>query len=90
LRQAPGSAGWESFVVAPVPHPSHTWAAGTHETPHGTIRVSWQAHGRDLRISVDVPPATTASIVFPDGATETVPAGAFSAVRPLPTAGRVS
>ncbi|WP_030437448.1 family 78 glycoside hydrolase catalytic domain, partial [Actinoplanes subtropicus] len=83
LRQAPGSAGWQSFVVAPVLHPSLTWAAGTHETPHGTIRVSWQTDGRELRLAVDVPPATTASIVFPDGTTETVRGGTFNTARRL-------
>jgi alpha-L-rhamnosidase len=84
LRQAPGSVAWESFVVAPVPHPSLTWARGTHESPQGTISVAWKVEGADLRVTVDVPPATTASIVFPDGSTENVPAGAFSMRRPLP------
>jgi alpha-L-rhamnosidase len=82
LRQAPGSVAWESFVVAPVPHAALTWATGTHETPHGTISVGWQVDGHDIRITVDAPPATTASIVFPDGTTETVSAGIFSGSRP--------
>ncbi len=33
LRQTPGSIAWESFEVAPVPHPSVPWARGTHESP---------------------------------------------------------
>jgi alpha-L-rhamnosidase len=84
LRQAPDSVAWESFVVAPVPHPSLTWAAGTHETPHGTISVAWKVDGPDFHITADVPPATTATVVFPDGTTQTAPAGRFSAARPLP------
>jgi alpha-L-rhamnosidase len=83
LRQSPGSVAWESFVVAPVPHPSLSWARGTCETPQGTISVAWEVAGDDIRIVVDVPPATTASIVFPDGSTETALGGTSSASRPL-------
>ncbi|MEU4612825.1 family 78 glycoside hydrolase catalytic domain [Streptomyces umbrinus] len=82
LRQAPGSIAWESFEVAPVPHPSVPWARGTHESPQGTIAVEWLTSGDRLTITVDVPPATTARIVFPDGMIEESAApGRFSATR---------
>ncbi|WP_328767116.1 family 78 glycoside hydrolase catalytic domain [Streptomyces sp. NBC_00286] len=83
LRQAPGSVAWESIEVAPVPHPSLTWARGTHESPQGTITVEWRTTGDELTLTVDVPPATTARIVFPDGTTETATAGTFRATRPM-------
>jgi alpha-L-rhamnosidase len=80
LRQTPGSIAWESFEVAPVPHPSVPWARGTHESPQGTIAVEWRTTGDILTITVDVPPATTARIVFPDGTVEgPVAPGRFSA-----------
>ncbi|WSQ13744.1 glycoside hydrolase family 78 protein [Streptomyces sp. NBC_01231] len=81
LRQTPGSVAWESFEVAPVPHPSLRWARGTHESPQGTIAVEWRTTGAELTITVDVPPATTARLVFPDGTTETATAGTFRATR---------
>ncbi|MEU0807586.1 family 78 glycoside hydrolase catalytic domain [Streptomyces sp. NPDC005970] len=81
LRQAPGSVAWEYFEVAPVPHPSLTWARGTHDSPQGTITVEWRRTGDELTLTVDVPPATTARVVFPDGATETATAGRFRATR---------
>jgi alpha-L-rhamnosidase len=81
LRQAPGSAAWESFEVAPVPHPSLTWARGTHDSPQGTITVEWRTTGDELTITIDVPPATTARVVFPDGTTETATTGTFRATR---------
>ena len=68
LRQAPGSIAWESVVIEPVPGPTLTWAAGLHESPQGTIRVDWRIdHGR-LCIEGELPAATSARIVFPDGA----------------------
>ncbi|WP_293989240.1 family 78 glycoside hydrolase catalytic domain [Streptomyces sp.] len=82
LRQTPGSIAWESVEVAPVPHPSVPWARGTHESPQGTIAVEWRTTGDRLTITVDVPPATTARIVFPDGTIEEpVASGRFSATR---------
>ncbi|MER6159344.1 family 78 glycoside hydrolase catalytic domain [Streptomyces sp. NPDC001868] len=88
LRQTPGSVAWESFEVAPVPHPSVPWARGTHESPQGTIAVEWRTTGDELTITVDVPPATTARVVFPDGTTvENLPPGMFSATRRMGKAG---
>ncbi|MFC8519369.1 family 78 glycoside hydrolase catalytic domain [Streptomyces sp. NPDC057257] len=82
LRQAPGSIAWESFEVAPVPHPSVPWARGTHESPQGTIAVEWRTTGELFTITVDVPPATTARVVFPDGTiVEPASCGRFSATR---------
>lgn len=84
LRQAPGSIAWESFEVAPVPHPSLTWARGTHESPQGTITVGWRTTGDELTLTVDVPPASTARVVLPDGTIETATAGTFRATRRMP------
>ncbi|MFH9001876.1 family 78 glycoside hydrolase catalytic domain [Streptomyces afghaniensis] len=81
LRQAPESVAWESIEVAPVPHPSLTWARGTHESPQGTIAVEWRTVGDELTLTVDVPPATTARVIFPDGTAETATTGTFRATR---------
>ncbi|MEV7389203.1 family 78 glycoside hydrolase catalytic domain [Streptomyces sp. NPDC091215] len=67
LRQAESSVAWESFVVAPIPHSSVRWARGTFDSPRGTIAVDWSIEADTLRISVEVPPTSTATIVFPDG-----------------------
>ena len=77
LRQAPGSVAWESVVIEPVPGPSLTWARGLHESPRGTIRVEWRIEGDEIQISGDIPAATTARIVFPDGTAVTRGPGAF-------------
>jgi len=84
LRQTPGAIAWESFEVAPVPDPSVPWARGTHESPQGTIDVEWRVSGDLLTITVDVPPASTARIVFPDRTVvEPLGCGRFSATRRL-------
>ena len=67
LRQEPGSVAWESMVVEPVPGPVAHVGSGSHESPQGTIRVAWWIEGAELHISAELPAATSARIVFPDG-----------------------
>jgi alpha-L-rhamnosidase len=83
LRQAPGSVAWESVVIEPVPGPALTWASGWHESPQGTIRVAWRVDGAELHISADLPAATTARIIFPDGTSAEAGPGPFRDRRPL-------
>ncbi|WP_217422730.1 family 78 glycoside hydrolase catalytic domain [Streptomyces sp. 8P21H-1] len=81
LRQALGSVAWESFVVAPVPHPSVNWARGSYDGPRGTITVEWRSTDDAMEIAVDVPPASTATVVFPDGEEIKAGPGRFTACR---------
>ena len=81
LRQAEGSVAWERFVVAPVRHTSVDWARGTFDSPRGTIAVEWRTEGDELHITIDVPPASTATVIFPDGEELTAGPGLFTARR---------
>ncbi|MGW6196875.1 family 78 glycoside hydrolase catalytic domain [Kribbella sp. NPDC055110] len=84
LRQADGSVGWESFVISPLPHPDIPWARGTYESPRGTVEVRWEIKGGSFEIVVDVPPGSTAEVVFPGGEKVSLPPGHFTATRPTP------
>ncbi|GAA5039738.1 alpha-L-rhamnosidase [Thermocatellispora tengchongensis] len=84
LRQASGSVGWESFLVAPVLNDAITWATGTFDGPQGRIAVEWRVQDDHLTISVDVPGGSEARIRFPDGSTFRTGPGRFSARRPVP------
>ncbi|MET7663693.1 family 78 glycoside hydrolase catalytic domain [Streptomyces sp. NPDC005463] len=77
LRQAEGSVAWERFVVAPVPHPSLSWARGTFDSPRGTIAVDWRTEGDALHLTVEVPLTCTATIVLPNGKELTAGPGQF-------------
>ncbi|MBD8102789.1 family 78 glycoside hydrolase catalytic domain [Plantibacter sp. CFBP 8775] len=82
LRQAEDSIAWESIVIAPVPGAGLSWARGSHESPNGTITVRWGHEGGELLIDAEIPAATTARIVFPDGTEFRSGPGRFSARRP--------
>lgn len=83
LRQEPASAGWESFVVAPVLDETITWATGTFDGPRGRIAVDWRAEDGHLTIAVEVPGGSEARIRFPDGSTFHTGPGRFSRRRPI-------
>ncbi|MDQ0753339.1 hypothetical protein QF034_007570 [Streptomyces africanus] len=46
-----------------------------------SARSSWRTAGDELTLTVEVPPATTARVIFPDGTTDTATTGTFRATR---------
>ena len=42
IRQAPGSAGYADYRIAPADIPALSWAEGSIRTPRGEIRVRWE------------------------------------------------
>jgi alpha-L-rhamnosidase len=69
LRLADDPA-YRSFVIEPVPGGGLTAAAAAHESPYGRIESSWEAIGGSpagnagdrIRLTVRVPPGTTATV----------------------------
>jgi alpha-L-rhamnosidase len=57
-----GSPGYRSFVIEPVPGGGLTAASAAHESPYGRIESSWETDGSLMRLSVLVPPGTTATV----------------------------
>ncbi|SDH60851.1 alpha-L-rhamnosidase [Leifsonia sp. 98AMF] len=78
LDQAPDSVAWESFLLRPVPGGGVTWAEGSYRTPQGTIEASWRIEDGRITVSGAVPPATTGTIVLPDGRSIQVGPGRFT------------
>lgn len=46
-----------------------TWAEATHDSPYGRIESSWSISDDVFRLTVTVPPGTSAEVVLPDGTT---------------------
>ncbi|TWD84635.1 alpha-L-rhamnosidase [Kribbella amoyensis] len=75
----PTSAGYRSFVVAPQ------FVAGVNDlglrtrTPRGEVRVSYRFAGSTVAITVDIPPATTATLVLPGEPPRELTAGQHAA-----------
>ncbi|WP_246486414.1 family 78 glycoside hydrolase catalytic domain [Kribbella qitaiheensis] len=64
---APGSPGYRSIVVHPLPASQLTRAAARHLTPYGEASVAWERSDGSFRLSVTVPVGATATVHLPSG-----------------------
>jgi alpha-L-rhamnosidase len=60
-------AAYRRFRVEPRRGGGLSWAEGVHDSPFGRIESSWHDDGTTFRLTVTVPPGTTADVVLPDG-----------------------
>lgn len=62
---APAVPGYRRLLVRPRPGGGLTHASAAHDTPYGRAAVSWSHTDGVLRVTVTVPPGTTALIDLP-------------------------
>ncbi|WP_329039051.1 glycoside hydrolase family 78 protein [Streptomyces sp. NBC_01725] len=67
IRQAPGSVGYRDLVIDPRVAGDLTRAEGSYRTPYGEVRSKWTLKGGTFRLTVTVPPNTTAEVRLPEG-----------------------
>lgn len=63
----PTSPGYRTFEVRPQPGGGLTWAHVRHDSPFGTIDVRWRTGAGRFVLDLEVPGATSAVVVLPDG-----------------------
>jgi hypothetical protein len=66
IRQAPGSVGWRSILIAPNPG-SLEHAAARFDSPSGQIKVSWKKRKGIFEMYARVPKGTAAEAILPNG-----------------------
>ncbi|MFG1609645.1 family 78 glycoside hydrolase catalytic domain [Actinoplanes sp. NPDC049265] len=64
---APGSAGYRTLSVRPLPAHTLTSASARHLTPYGEAAVAWERSGGRLTLRVTVPVGSTATVEVPGG-----------------------
>jgi len=72
---APLDAGFRRILVAPQPGGGLTWAEGSLETPHGLVKVRWDAGAEGLSAAVTVPAGAHAVLRLPGRAEELLSGG---------------
>jgi alpha-L-rhamnosidase len=65
IREADGSTAYRQLVIQPKIVGDLTFAKGHYESPHGIARSSWSIEDGRLRLSVTVPPNTSAEVWVP-------------------------
>lgn len=63
----PLESSYRRFRVAPRPGGGLAWADAAFESPHGRIESRWRVVDATFRLTVQVPPGTTAEVLLPDG-----------------------
>ncbi|MCA0295058.1 MAG: glycoside hydrolase family 78 protein [Actinobacteria bacterium] len=71
----PAEPGYAAVRLAPTPGPGLDWARASLESPHGRIESGWRRDGESLVVEVTVPDGVPATLQFPDGTLQRVPAG---------------
>lgn len=56
--------GFERILLHPVPGPGLDWAGGRYRSVRGPIATRWERRGDAMRIDVEIPANTTATVVL--------------------------
>ncbi|GGN44228.1 alpha-L-rhamnosidase [Actinoplanes campanulatus] len=65
IRAAEGAVAYRDLVIQPKVVGDLTFVKGHYTTPQGTVRSEWKRDGARLRLTVTVPPNTTATVHVP-------------------------
>ncbi|MEV6304848.1 family 78 glycoside hydrolase catalytic domain [Actinoplanes sp. NPDC051861] len=65
IRAADGTLAYRELVIQPKVVGDLTFVKGHYTTPQGTARSEWRRDGNRLRMTVTVPPNTTATVHVP-------------------------
>ncbi|MEV4033639.1 family 78 glycoside hydrolase catalytic domain [Streptomyces umbrinus] len=68
IRQVPGSVGYRELVIDPRPVGDLTQVEGSYRTPYGKVTTEWTRRNGTFRLTVGIPPNTTAEVRVPSGA----------------------
>lgn len=71
----PCEPAYRRFRVQPRRGGGLTWAEGVHDSPYGRVESSWLDDGTTFRLTVTVPPGSSAEVVLPDGSRRDQPPG---------------
>lgn len=64
IKTDPEAPGFRHFVIDPYIPPDLEWVKGSHQSPNGLIRSSWQKTGNGIRYDIGIPVNSTASVKF--------------------------
>ena len=66
IQPGPEQGGFQSFTIRPGVVPGRlAWVRARYESPYGTIESAWKVERKRLRVSIEVPPNTTALFLAP-------------------------
>ncbi|MFW6309279.1 MAG: family 78 glycoside hydrolase catalytic domain [bacterium] len=67
--------GYKHIMIAPHPGPGLGYAKASLKSMYGTIKSGWEKEKNEMKITVSVPPNTTATVILPKATLATVKEG---------------
>ncbi|MBV7533130.1 family 78 glycoside hydrolase catalytic domain [Chitinophaga sp. sic0106] len=59
------SPGYRDIIIRPQPGGGLTWAKASYNSAYGEIRSEWELEGNKIKMTVQVPPGTSAKVYVP-------------------------
>ncbi len=78
---APGSPGFKTIVMKPMPVGDLTFVKATHNSPYGLIATEWHKDGRKFDWQIEIPANTTATVYVPATSLKAITAKGVKASR---------
>lgn len=80
IQPDPNGPGYKRFIIKPgvLANKQLDWVKGRFESPYGTIRSEWQLRDGALKLTVSVPPNTSATLYLPTADPKSVKEGGQS------------
>lgn len=75
IRPDPEQPGFKHVLLKPHFPEGLDYVRATHHSPQGPIQVHWQREPDGIRLELELPASTTATLAPPKGAAQTLPAG---------------
>ena len=63
----PAAPGFKRVRICPNFVEGLEWVDAAHESPYGTIAVSWKRNGATVELSISLPPNTSGTLALPSG-----------------------
>jgi hypothetical protein len=79
ISSDPNAVGFDRLVIKPEPVGDVTWCKTSYRSVRGPISSDWEIVGRDLNLTVAIPPNTTATVYIPAAGIDAVTEGGQAA-----------
>jgi alpha-L-rhamnosidase len=66
IRPEEKNPGFSHFTIKPYFSPSLTYASGWHKTPYGNVRCFWKREENGIKMVVEIPANSSATVVTND------------------------
>ncbi len=84
INPAPDAVGFDKILIRPQPVGGLTWVKSSYESVRGKIVSDWTRDGNKFDLTVQIPVGATATVILPNGKTNSIASGAYKFSCALP------